>query len=157
MSNLPMSSLTATRRQKMLSWSTFALGLTGALLLAVPPASAAEIYQWTDANGVVHYSDTPPPNGQYDSRMIQQSSGNAAPVTETPAAPAENANCSTAQSNLKMLNSDQSIGMDTDNDGKPDTTLTPEQRASQTKLAEAAIAVHCASAPDSGDAPGSDT
>ena len=26
--------------------------------------AAAEIYTWTDANGVVHYSQTPPPQGQ---------------------------------------------------------------------------------------------
>jgi len=35
-----------------------------ALLMAVPPALwAAQVYQWTDANGVKHYSNTAPPEG----------------------------------------------------------------------------------------------
>lgn len=34
------------------------------LVLAWLPASwAAQVYQWTDANGVKHYSNTPPPDG----------------------------------------------------------------------------------------------
>ena len=33
-----------------------------ALLVAVAaPAVAGELYQWKDANGVTHYSDSPPP------------------------------------------------------------------------------------------------
>lgn len=31
------------------------------LLAAAVPASAAEMYTWTDANGVKHFSDSPPP------------------------------------------------------------------------------------------------
>lgn len=41
--------------------------LTGFLgtasLLAVGPLAAAEVYTWTDENGVLHYSDTPRTNG----------------------------------------------------------------------------------------------
>jgi len=33
------------------------------LLLAIPPASDAAIYKWVDANGVVTFRDTPPPEG----------------------------------------------------------------------------------------------
>lgn len=33
-----------------------------ALLMA--PALSAEIYRWTDENGVTHFSQTPPPSGQ---------------------------------------------------------------------------------------------
>ncbi len=33
-----------------------------ALLMA--PALSAEIYRWTDENGVTHFSQTPPPDGQ---------------------------------------------------------------------------------------------
>lgn len=37
--------------------------LTAAML--APSAYAATAYRWTDANGTVHYEQTPPPNGQY--------------------------------------------------------------------------------------------
>jgi hypothetical protein len=33
-------------------------------LLATPFATAGEAYMWTDENGVVHYSDSPRPDGQ---------------------------------------------------------------------------------------------
>jgi hypothetical protein len=41
--------------------------LPTALLLAamMPTAFAATAYRWTDASGVVHYEQTPPSNGQY--------------------------------------------------------------------------------------------
>ncbi|HKJ28539.1 MAG TPA: DUF4124 domain-containing protein [Anaerolineales bacterium] len=36
-----------------------------ALLLALSSSSAlAEVYKWTDENGVTHYTQTPPPSGQ---------------------------------------------------------------------------------------------
>lgn len=35
------------------------------LLLALPCAARADIYRWTDAQGRVHYSQTPPAEGQY--------------------------------------------------------------------------------------------
>ncbi|WP_428311005.1 DUF4124 domain-containing protein [Hydrocarboniphaga sp.] len=41
--------------------------ITTVLLLAVatPAAIAATAYRWTDASGVVHYEQTPPVKGQY--------------------------------------------------------------------------------------------
>jgi len=35
--------------------------LAAALLLSCASAHAGQIYKWTDANGEVHYTDTPPP------------------------------------------------------------------------------------------------
>ena len=43
------------------------------------PAIGGEIYSWKDASGQVHYSDVPPPSGQYES------------VRKTPDAPASSA------------------------------------------------------------------
>ena len=42
--------------------------LTLCLLCAVvsAPAQAADFYRWVDANGVTHYSQTPPPNRETD-------------------------------------------------------------------------------------------
>lgn len=33
-------------------------------MLALPLAAAADIYRWTDAQGKVHYSDSPPPEAK---------------------------------------------------------------------------------------------
>lgn len=37
--------------------------LLGLVLFWCGPAPATEVYTWTDANGVVHYSDSPPASG----------------------------------------------------------------------------------------------
>lgn len=36
------------------------------LLLAAPPASLGRVYRWVDANGLTHFSQTPPPSGRYE-------------------------------------------------------------------------------------------
>jgi glutaredoxin len=38
-----------------------AAALLGLVLLVVAGAGAAQVYKWTDAQGTVHYGDTPPP------------------------------------------------------------------------------------------------
>lgn len=40
-----------------------------ALLAAVPPAAAAQVYRWVDAHGMTHYTDAPPP-GKLRTRVI---------------------------------------------------------------------------------------
>ncbi len=40
---------------------------TLALLLLLPLAAAAEVYRWVDRDGVVHYTQSPPPTGDYKS------------------------------------------------------------------------------------------
>lgn len=115
-------------------------------VLASLPAAAGELYQWKDANGVTHYSDAPPADRQYQSRgYVGQ---NAAPVEEEKPKPkvAVSSQCSTARDNLALLRSEGPVGVDSDQDGKPDSQLDPEQRAAQAALAEAAIKVHCAGA-----------
>ncbi|MDB5972051.1 MAG: hypothetical protein JWQ90_4501 [Hydrocarboniphaga sp.] len=49
---------------KLLSRSFCALWLAATLTLDT--ASAATAYRWTDADGVVHYAQTPPSSGRYD-------------------------------------------------------------------------------------------
>lgn len=149
-----MSSLIATPVSRRMSQrGACVLGLSsaclfGALLLVALPAVSGELYKWTDANGVVHYSDAPPPAGQYQTRTIKQSVASAGNDEQSTKAPEESANCTIARGNLALLQGDQPVGADTDKDGTPDSTLTPEQRANQTKLAEAAIDVHCTVAED---------
>ena len=46
------------------------LALAAAGLLAASAVQGGEVYQWKDANGVTHYSQTPPPKGSYQQRVL---------------------------------------------------------------------------------------
>ena len=67
---------------------TMALVATlGLALCAVAPAAAqSKVYKWTDENGVVHFSKTPPPKG--DSEQIRLRSDIPTPPAEAPEATA---------------------------------------------------------------------
>ncbi|MGQ4660251.1 DUF4124 domain-containing protein [Lysobacter sp. F6437] len=147
-----MSSPNPSSVARRLPWLG-AMGL-GIALATLSVASAGELYQWKDANGVTHYSDAPPPAGaDYQNRTIRNS-GTASVKQDQDAAeaPAGNAQCTTARANLELLQGEGPVGTDTDKDGKPDAAFSAEQRAAQTQLAEAAIKVHCAvAAGDGGD------
>src|SRR3546814_9453321 len=58
------------------------------LLLASSAACAQDLYQWKDANGVTHYSQTPPASGSYTERT-ESGRGPARPVETAAAEPAE--------------------------------------------------------------------
>lgn len=123
--------------------TTAAIVLAFALPVAALSAAAGELYQWKDANGVTHYSDAPPPDQVKHENRIIRNSGGTAEATAKADAPAENAQCTTARANLKLLQGEGKVGTDTDGDGKPDTELTADQRANRTELAAAAVKVHC--------------
>ena len=38
--------------------------------LGIAPLSAQQVYTWTDANGVKHFSDTPPPASVKESKKL---------------------------------------------------------------------------------------
>jgi Domain of unknown function (DUF4124) len=63
--------------------------MTCAVLLVLPILANAEIYKWKDKNGVVRYSDTPPPSNvkieSVGGKKLATSTGKEplAPVTET--------------------------------------------------------------------------
>lgn len=50
-------------------------------ILAIPFAAAAEVYKWVDENGVVHYSETPPPDRTTETVEVPEAPGTA-PATE---------------------------------------------------------------------------
>lgn len=129
---------------------TLAALLTAGLLAT--PALASEVYQWKDAQGVTHYSDTPPPAGSDHSvRQISQAgTASRAAAAEPADAPPESEACLTAKSNLNLLRSDGPVGEDTDGDGIPDSELDAAQRQAQLQLAEASIRVHCGGGGGSG-------
>lgn len=116
-----------------------------ALLLiasACMPAFAQKVYQWKDAQGVTHYSDSPPPNQQAKDRRIDN---RGEPVIEATAVgkSVENPQCTTARLNLQLLAGKNAVQQDTDGDGKPDKTLGDEDRANQRELATAAVKAYC--------------
>lgn len=111
------------------------------LLAASGAAGAATLYQWKDAQGVTHYSESPPPGGKYQARRVDSRGG--APAETTSAAPAESANCLGARKNLDILSKPGKVMTDNDGDGKPDTELDDTQRAAQKALAEAAVKAYC--------------
>lgn len=108
---------------------------------------AAEVYQWQDANGVTHFSQTPPAKGAYQQRAITNT-GSAAPVaqaaTSATTAAAESSQCTTARSNIEALQGDTAVQQDTDGDGTPDKVLDPAERAAQLEFAQAAVKAFCA-------------
>lgn len=115
---------------------------TGLLAL---PAAAQELYQWKDANGVTHYSDTPPPAGsEHSVRYIRQNGAATSASSSVEEGPAESDACLAARNNLEMLRGEGPVGEDTDGDGIADNELDASQREAQLQLAEAAMRVHCA-------------
>lgn len=121
----------------------------GTALLAAPAAHAqqasADVYQWKDASGVTHYSESPPRKGTYQTRRITHASGVSpvASATATAAQAAENPQCVVARRNVAALDSDRPVGHDADGDGKPDANMSGDQRAAQRALAQAAIKAYC--------------
>ena len=116
------------------------------LASACVPAFAQKVYQWKDAQGVTHYSDSPPPNQQVKDRRIDN---RGEPVAQAAVAgkSVENPQCATARQNLQLLSGKSGVQQDTDGDGKPDKTLNDDDRANQRELATAAVKAYCTPAP----------
>ena len=115
--------------------------LVAGLLAVALPAAAGAVYQWKNARGVTQYSDSPPPDRAYESRAINRDGSPAITPVATPVV--ANADCTNARSNLKVLQGAAEVGLDEDKDGKPDRTLTAQERADRTQRAEAGVKTHC--------------
>ncbi|WP_246606746.1 DUF4124 domain-containing protein [Novilysobacter antarcticus] len=114
-------------------------------LMVALPLSAGELFQWKDASGVTHYSDAPPPSGQYQNRRITDSGAGTASEA-TAEATVENSQCTTARANLALLEGEGPIQMQgSDGDGEA-TAMNAEQREAQKQLAQAAINAYCGGA-----------
>jgi len=121
--------------------STLLSCLAAGLLLVALPAASGEIYQWKDARGVTHYSDSPPPNQTHRSRAINP---RGAAVVVAAARPAVvNSDCSNASNNLKVLQGAGEVGLDADKDGKAERPLTPKERADRILQAQRNITTFC--------------
>jgi len=112
-------------------------------LLAASTVIAGDLYQWKDANGVTHYSQTPPAKGTYTEHAESgRSRGGSEPV-QVATASSESPQCATARTNIAMLESKDMVQMDSDGDGKPDKTLSDSERSNQLELARASLKVNC--------------
>jgi hypothetical protein len=54
--------------------------LLAVALLLIAPMAIAQVYKWTDAHGTVHYSETPPPQGQHYKQIV--TTGSAKPLAQ---------------------------------------------------------------------------
>jgi len=136
-----------------------------ALLGMTAAAQAADAYRWVDANGVVHYSDAPPPV-EAKAELVHlpgtvKAAGAAVPATDEPAKaddseePGEKKppgtlassvqsaekRCADARANLEVLQRSGPVGMDTGT-GKPQP-LDDNARQRQIGNAQTIIATYC--------------
>jgi hypothetical protein len=142
----------------------FALAACLALLAlaAAGPASAQQYYKWKDANGVTHYTKTPPPEGTEGQRLAVQTApptpvappeGEKAPDAGTgmsaSAAQQRSAACETARGNLDTLQNNPFVSIDKDGDGKAEL-LTTEEHNAQLAIAREQVRTLCPAAPAQG-------
>ena len=117
------------------------IAIAAASVFAIAQASAGEVYQWTDAQGVTHYSQTPPPGIASKYRVITHRQGEA---PATPAAQAaEDPQCGVARANIALLEGGGRVQRDTNGDGVPDRDLSEAERGSQLQLARMVLSANC--------------
>ena len=145
-----------------------ALGAGCIALVALAPGFAQAVYQWKDAKGVTHYSDTPPKDANRAVRTVEvpppppvspsaakSTPVSAATVARAPAAPAVDpvvaqreaaaraGQCKQAPDNLAILQANAAVAVDEDGDGKSDKVLDQAQRDAQVKSMQVTIQSAC--------------
>ena len=105
-----------------------------ALLLATALPSDAQ-------QRVTHYTDMPPPQAHKARDIDNRGSATAVSAVKQD----ENPQCLDARANLLRLQGSQTVGVDTNGDGKADRNLSPEERSAQTDLNQAAVKAYCPS------------
>ncbi len=118
------------------------LTLFATVALSATTVSAGEVYQWKDASGVTHYSQTPPTQGKFAARSIYHRE-QAAEGQTVAAAPTESKQCLTARGNIELLESGAKLQLDSDGDGKADKDLDDSARADQLRMAQTVARVNC--------------
>lgn len=129
-----------------------------ALLAASVPAAAREMYSWTDANGVKHFSDSPPPADISKAKKLKMAGGVTTESTEEPpkAANGESGpalaaaagyspediqrNCQTARGNLATLESQKPRS---DAEGQPVDAEAAARHQSQIDKTNQQIKLFC--------------
>jgi hypothetical protein len=132
------------------------------LLAAVCPLAFAQAYKWKDAQGVTHYSDSPPPESSAKVEKIKMTGGVNAPSPAQPAPaksstagspppgspvadnPANRAKlCDSLRKNMEVLQKEAVVSMD---DGKGGTQqLDAAGRQRQVETTQAQMTLYCKS------------
>ena len=137
--------------------------VSGLMCAVIASAVAQTVYKWTDASGVTHYSEQPPPQA-VKAKQLQLKGATPAPApaeSAPPTPPAQSAAtaldaaksdfrkqaCTTANSNLKLL-SGSSMVLDTGTtatsaDVEGARILSPEQREAAKSEAQQQIQQYC--------------
>jgi len=98
--------------------------------LAAAPAYAQQFYSWRDADGVRHFSDSPPAHENYVPRQIRERGQRAAETAETATgAPSSNPACTRARANIAVFANNDSVRMDRNNDGEAELLSDVERAA----------------------------
>lgn len=138
------------------------------LCLLLPLSAAAEVYRWEDADGVVHYSQTPPAEGDYravkprlpaptaapalqqNQRFLDQAAGLPTPPPVAEAGPAEapprtlNAErCALGRDTLSQLDAGSPRRYLIKNEDGTVERMSDEQAASIRQRATAMVAESC--------------
>jgi hypothetical protein len=116
--------------------------LTLALLAASGLNAQERFYQWTDAQGVVHYSQTPPENMAAKTRDINTRDPVPPPMASAQVRTPEEISCERARVNLDLLNENTPLTVDKDGDGKVEP-MSAEGRAAAKDLAKKQISAFC--------------
>ena len=124
----------------------FALAL--AIALATPAFAQDPVYTWVDAQGVRHYSQTPPDGVRYETlnvrdRAVGTEATEAPERTDaSPTAAQDRVACDRARLSLEQLDSQVPLEMDKDGDGTMEP-IDDAQRTQQRRLAEQAVRAFC--------------
>lgn len=133
-------------------------GLLLAALCAATLPAHADVYRWVDANGKVHYSDTPPPEGAQKTQIKsgrdsqpspaqQAKSANPADTAQKPAdagaaqAQLQQKQCELARATLQAYQSDATL-VRKDADGNKHV-LTADEKAKEIDKAKQQVKAAC--------------
>jgi hypothetical protein len=108
-------------------------------------SSEQVVYQWRDSNNVLHVSQLPPADVDYQTIVVgaktSRASSNTSAQPSAKPSPENEQSCNTAMSNLKVLQQDLPVYIDLA-DGKREL-LDESKRAEQTQLAEKQVKMFC--------------
>lgn len=107
-------------------------------------AAPAKVYKWTDANGTVHFSPTPPDEAAQEVKLQKAPKAAPAAAPEVVATPTTAERCAQHRDNLKLLEAEgKTLSIEVDGKLRP---LNAEEREEQLAAARAALAL-CEQAP----------
>jgi hypothetical protein len=131
---------------------TIGVVFAAALFASAQVGAANEVYKWTDAKGLVHYTDSPPEGQAYEKLRIGRSAERIPepeplaaaedPAAPRPPPPPRTSNCEIARKNLDTFETNQNIAMDRDGDGTPEP-LDAEQRAVELERNRELVKLYC--------------